>query len=135
MMSNITQISDFVRQERTNSLDGATKIISTISPDEGQRKTDFHESSSPPPADRVIEIPELERLTETINKAIDNGNQQLLFEVDKDTRSHIIKVVDKQTGEVIRQVPGEELLSVRKALKEGMEKDQTPIGLLLDTKV
>jgi len=134
-MSNITQISDFVRQERTNSLDGATKKISIAIPDKGQIQPDSHESKSPLPPDKVIEIPELERLTETINKAIDNGNQQLLFEVDKDTHSHIIKVVDKQTGEVIRQVPGEDLLSVRKALKEGMEKDQTPVGLLLDTKV
>jgi len=134
-MSNITQISDFVRQERTNIPDGATKQIVTTTPDEGQIKTDFHDPKVATPPDKAVEIPELERLTETINKAIDNGNQQLLFEVDKDTRSHIIKVVDKQTGEVIRQVPGEELLSIRKALREGMEKDQTPIGLLLDTKV
>ena len=134
-MTNIIQISDFVPQEKPSTSDGSTKAINTSSLGDSQNQTGLGASKTDTNPDRVIEIPELERLTENINKAIDNGSQQLRFEVDKETRSHIIKVVDKQTGEVIRQVPGEDLLKIRKALKKGMDKQQVPIGLLLDTKI
>ena len=134
-MTNITQISDFVRQESSNTFAGSTKITHTNILGETQNQTGLEASKTDTEPDRAIAVPELQRLTENINKAIDNGSQQLRFEVDKETRSHIIKVVDKQTGEVIRQVPGEDLLKIRKALKEGMDKQQVPIGLLLDTKI
>ena len=134
-MTNIILISDFVHQESSNTVADSTKRTHTNTFGETQNQTGLEASKTDTESDRAIVIPELQRLTENINKAIDNGSQQLRFEVDKETRSHIIKVVDKQTGEVIRQVPGEDLLKIRKALKEGTDKQQVPIGLLLDTKI
>ena len=43
-------------------------------------------------------------------------NSSLDFSVDEDTGSVGVKVIDKETKEVIRQFPSEEMLSIAKAL-------------------
>ena len=43
-------------------------------------------------------------------------NSSLDFSVDEDTGSVVVKVIDKETKEVIRQFPSEEMLSIAKAL-------------------
>ena len=44
-------------------------------------------------------------------------NSSLDFSVDEDTGSVVVKVIDKETKEVIRQFPSEEMLSIAKALE------------------
>ncbi len=43
---------------------------------------------------------------------------QLRFEMDKEADRVIIKVVDRESGEVIRQIPPEEMLNMAKVLDE-----------------
>ena len=43
-------------------------------------------------------------------------NSSLDFSVDVDTGCVVVKVIDKETKEVIRQFPSEEMLSIAKAL-------------------
>ena len=43
-------------------------------------------------------------------------HSSLDFSVDEDTGSVVVKVIDKETKEVIRQFPSEEMLSIAKAL-------------------
>ncbi len=40
------------------------------------------------------------------------GATQVFFDVDEDTGLSVVRVVNKETGEVIRQVPPEELLTL-----------------------
>ncbi len=42
--------------------------------------------------------------------------QNLLFSIDDDTGRTIVKIVDSQTDEVIRQMPSEEVLAISKAI-------------------
>lgn len=51
-----------------------------------------------------------------IEKTIPEISQKLEFSIDKDTDSFVVKVVDKETRDVIRQIPSEELLNIAKAL-------------------
>ena len=129
-MSDINQISEFAAAERISGQDGSAKTVSVSIHDEGRKQYSSHEVISTEVSDA-----EMKQLAEALNKAADAGNQQLRFEVDEETRHHVIKVVDKETLEVIRQFPGEELLNIRRALKESVEKDQPPMGILLDTRV
>ncbi len=55
------------------------------------------------------------------------ASANLKFSIDKDTERTVIKVVDKQTGDTIRQIPSEEILALDKA----MSRNQ---GLLLHDK-
>lgn len=53
---------------------------------------------------------------EDVRKAIEPVAQNLLFSIDDDTGRTIVKVVDAQTDEVIRQMPSEEVLAISKAI-------------------
>jgi len=48
-------------------------------------------------------------------------NRTVRFEIDKELQRVIAKVIDKDTGEVIRQIPPEEILRIAKfLLKTGL---------------
>ena len=52
----------------------------------------------------------------SINQAMKDRSQDLEFSIDDDSDRTIVKVVDKSTQEVIRQMPTEEALEIAKAL-------------------
>ncbi len=58
----------------------------------------------------------LRNAADKTNEFIKTMNQELQFSVDKDTEKMVVKVVDKQTGDVIRQIPPKEMLEIAKAL-------------------
>jgi len=53
---------------------------------------------------------------EAINKSMAESSRNLEFAVDEDTNMTIVKVVDTQTHDVIRQIPTEEVVAIAKAL-------------------
>lgn len=64
----------------------------------------------------------------SIEKAVDEMNdharmlrRQLEFSVDKDSGRTVIKVLDSDTQDVIRQIPGEEALQYARMLKQNSE--------------
>ena len=50
------------------------------------------------------------------NDFVNTVNNSLTFSVDKDSGKTIVKVIDKSTDEVIRQIPSEEMLAIAQAL-------------------
>ncbi|HEU4372950.1 MAG TPA: flagellar protein FlaG [Telluria sp.] len=52
----------------------------------------------------------------SINQVLQDRSQDLEFSVDADSTRTIVKVVDKNTQEVIRQMPTQEALEIAKAL-------------------
>ncbi len=56
-----------------------------------------------------------------------NHNVRFAFSVDSDTKQVVVKLLDSQTGDLIREIPSKELLAISKNL----EKTQ---GLLLKHK-
>lgn len=57
-----------------------------------------------------------QQAVEAINKSMANMSRSLEFAVDQDTNMTIVKVVDTQTQDVIRQIPSEEVVAIAKAL-------------------
>lgn len=55
---------------------------------------------------------------QSINKAMQNLSQNIEFTQDEDSHRTIIKVVDSETKEVIRQIPTKEALEIAKALDQ-----------------
>jgi len=74
----------------------------------------------------VIELPgqaaqqpspeQVEQAVEAVEKAVKPVAQDLQFSIDKETGKTIISVVDSVTNEVIRQIPGDEILAIAKAV-------------------
>ncbi len=59
-------------------------------------------SSLPPPAK-----PDLEKLTAKLNLASETIGRDLRFQVDVESGRSVIQVLDRETGEIIRQIPPE----------------------------
>tara|TARA_R100000935_G_scaffold37634_2_gene58692 strand:+ start:783 stop:1199 length:417 start_codon:yes stop_codon:yes gene_type:complete len=68
-----------------------------------------------------------ERVVE-LNSYMQNLNRSLQFSVDDKSGDTVIKVIDSETDELIRQIPAEELLVVRSSLEEYR-------GMLLEMRV
>ena len=59
---------------------------------------------------------ELDDALRNINQSMRTLSQSLEFSIDPDTDRTVVKVVDQQTKEVIRQMPSVEALEIAKAL-------------------
>lgn len=76
----------------------------------------------------VVEVPKIESVTRQIDTFLRSTNRALQFRVDNASGRMVVSVTDAETGEVIRQVPGEEALRLA-------ERIEAQIGALLDEKV
>ena len=59
-----------------------------------------------------------EEILDKIKGISENGKYSVRFEKNEDLQEFIVKVVDPQTDEVIRQLPPEELLEFKHQMKE-----------------
>lgn len=66
-------------------------------------------------------------LAKELNDAVKMFNTNISFSVDKDTGKTVIKVIDADTDEVLRQIPPEDALRIAAHMKELM-------GILYDDK-
>jgi flagellar protein FlaG len=76
-------------------------------------------------AEQPATVAQLENAVDSINKALKQSNKNLEFLIDSDTKRSIVKLVDSETGDVIRQFPSEEALAISRAI------DRIQQGLLL----
>ena len=57
-------------------------------------------------------------MTKTVNDFVKPFNSALQFNVDDSTGQTVVKVIDADTKEVIKQIPSEEMLALAKALDQ-----------------
>ena len=60
----------------------------------------------------------IEKIVEDLKKKLSMLNTQLKIKIDKDTDMVVVKVIDKTTNKVIRQIPPEYVLKIAKYLDE-----------------
>jgi flagellar protein FlaG len=65
-----------------------------------------------------------------INDYVQTLNRSLEFTVDDELGETIIKVIDRETEEVVRQIPSKEVVDLARHLKEIQE--QLPGGILIE---
>lgn len=58
----------------------------------------------------------VEEAVQKVQKTVSALNSALQFQIDKDTDKLVIKIVDTNTKEVIKQIPPQEILEIAKAL-------------------
>jgi flagellar protein FlaG len=61
--------------------------------------------------------------------------RNLMFETSNDSGDYVIKVIDKDTKDVIRQIPSEEFVRVAEKIKDLSDQLNSAQGLLFDSKV
>ena len=71
------------------------------------------QDAAPPTAPHKIES-----VTRQIDSFLRSQNHQLQFRVDQGSGKMVVTVTDGETGEVIRQVPGEEALKMAQRIED-----------------
>lgn len=67
--------------------------------------------------------PELDYAVNKLNEYIQNSRRDLHFSVDKDSGRVVVKVIDSETREVIRQIPSEEVIALAHGL--GLQESES----------
>ncbi|HEY0924775.1 flagellar protein FlaG [Rheinheimera pacifica] len=78
---------------------------------------------------------ELQQAVDVVNQAVALEQRSLSFSIDDVSGRSVIKVIDYETDELIKQIPSEELLKVAQDIKRLQEEMGQSIGLLIDNKV
>ncbi|MBD3184883.1 flagellar biosynthesis protein FlaG [Candidatus Poribacteria bacterium] len=101
-------------------------------------KTSFNDDAQSPKSPQLQEEAQSSQARDSLeneiksfaeeSEKIDLSNSRISFSEDQDTGATVIKIIDNKTDEVIKQIPPEEILKLRKRIGE-------MLGLLLDKKV
>ncbi len=82
------------------------------------------QKQSPEPAPK-----EIRQAVEQVRKQVEaKAPNELSFSIDQETGRSVVRIVDRKTGEVLRQIPAQEMLDIAKSI----DKMQ---GLLLKQEV
>lgn len=84
---------------------------------------------SPPEQDKKKGF---EQALKSVSGYVQNISRELNFSVDEDLNRSIVTVLDEETGEIIRQIPSEEMLELARHISEAEESgDSKPSKGLL----
>ena len=71
---------------------------------------------------------EIQKNINELNSQLEDLNHSIQFSVDNETKDIVVKVVDKESGEVVRQIPPEGVMKLRESIKD-------MAGLIVEKKV
>lgn len=84
---------------------------------------------------QVATVAEVDSALNVVNKAAIFEQRSLSFMMDEASGRSIIKVIDRSTDQLIRQIPSEELLKVAQDIKRLQEEMGQSLGFLVDRQV
>lgn len=67
------------------------------------------------PATQAVTLPDLKKVLEGL---VPHENVGLAYVIDRETHSVTIKVIDRDTNEIIRQIPSEEMTKLRAVMRD-----------------
>ena len=71
---------------------------------------------------------QIQQALQTINRALQTSNSNLEFRIDQSTHRTVVRVIDGESGELIRQIPSDAALAIAESIGEFQK------GLLLRQK-
>ena len=80
--------------------------------------TDKSQADESSESEGKSDVVNMEEVAQKLQDFVDSLNTSLRFSVDKESGRDIIKVVDSESGDLIRQFPSEEVLDVIKSLSK-----------------
>ncbi|WAJ71029.1 flagellar protein FlaG [Catenovulum adriaticum] len=88
-------------------------------------------------ADNLIDAEQnqIETALDEVTTFVQTQNRQLNFSFDEQSNRSIIKVTDSDSGEMIRQIPSEDVLKLAQRIKELQTDAGEAIGVLINRQV
>lgn len=83
---------------------------------------------------RELRQDEIQQVAATVANMAQSLNRELQFSVNKDIDETVITVLDRNTGEMVRQIPSEEIVRLAERMNEyNSEQLDSATGLLFDS--
>ena len=92
------------------------------------QKSGTYSESSPEDKKSILTTEELKKVAQQLQDFVSEMNKGLEFSVHEDSGRDVIKVIDKNSGDLVKQYPSEEVLDIVSKLAEAT-------GSLVDYKV
>ncbi|MCP3851060.1 MAG: flagellar protein FlaG [Gammaproteobacteria bacterium] len=124
-LPSMDAVNGFVRENLVKPLRNSQKSEAT---QESRSETKLEErqeiASNQSSSDEIKEMSEakLDKTISQLNTSLQNMQRSLEFSVDKDAGQIVINVKDKETDEVVRQIPSKEVLELAKNLHAASER-------------
>jgi len=96
-------------------------------PEKGGQALPVNGKQQPPETANTVEV---RQAVSEINEIVQSVQRDLSFNMDEDSGKTVIRVVDTESGELIRQIPSKEVLAIASQLREFQEDavSQNEIG-------
>ena len=101
-----------------------------------EKKITTADKAKTPPVKKDTSVPDYPRMTEIAHKVrekLQSINVNIQFEVDKELGRIVIKVIDPESGEVVRKIPPEKFMKAVELLND-MKNELHAQGIEVDVK-
>lgn len=100
----------------TSTLSGPTSPAGPVNP--AAKVSDISTDKSKGTQSPAGEQQAVDKVVSSLNEMVQNLHRNLQFSVDEESGDTIIKVVDSETNEVVRQIPSEEIVRLRQRMRD-----------------
>ncbi len=69
-----------------------------------------------------IPVHQVRQAVQSLNKAVQTASSNLKFTIDEGTQEPIVRVVDTETGQLIRQIPSKEALAIANSIDDFLSR-------------
>nr|WP_252736166.1 flagellar protein FlaG [Aestuariibacter sp. A3R04] len=128
------QASSPLRNTRTEN--GAGDVASGQI-DSASAKENVQGSTAPAdnPIREVQNLDDVEVAAREVEAFLQVQNRNLAFSVDEETKRSVVTVKDSESGDVIRQIPSDEVLRLAERIKNLQEDVGSSVGVLVNNQV
>lgn len=132
--SSVLPVKEDISRSKTHNSEQVVAVEKAVEVNKAERNINSQESQPPldQEADQIIQE-KIAGAIETIHGFIEENQRALDFDVAKESNRIIITVIDRNTNEVIRQIPPEEAIELAEKIKSG--DDLSSCGVLFEKQV
>lgn len=120
---------------RQNQLAEESKAQVSTATQISQAQTPSRVEAEKDAVNEPVTAEQLGTAVESINQFVNAQMRTLNFSVDETSGKAVVKVIDFETKDVIRQIPGEEVLKMASAIKRLQDDLGSATGLLINNQV
>jgi flagellar protein FlaG len=82
-----------------------------------------------------VSAQQIETAVSQLSEFVQTNNRKLNFSVDEGSNKQVVRVTDAESGQIIRQIPSEEVLKLSERLQDLQTQLGTAVGLLFNKQV
>ena len=101
-----------------SSLSGSGNAVAPFPPEQPARSAEHSVQAAPSQANPTSSpsFEQVQQATQAVQAMVQSKTSALTFSIDKESGKTIVKVMDAQSGEVLRQIPSEEMIALSHAM-------------------